>query len=580
MKRFLASALSLVLCCLCSWAQNSMDVGRFSAIENDLMARVTKPVRDTDEGKLCALIKVYTDIPGLEARPDALGIVQQEQHDGQLWLYVPYGARSISFSAPGYYPLMYKYPESINEGTVYELRLSGLANANGLAHTENTQLFVLTYSPENATIYVDDIEQQGEAGVFTAMMSKGDHTWKVEAPEYEEASGEAVLEDAPVREDVKLQPLFATFSIRTLPEDGFEVMVNDKLQGVTPFVSRHLDPGTYRVRVQKKDFYPVDTLLRLREGDKRALTIRLTSHADSLFYNRELGGRRFSFGVKAAYILPFVTAKGSGGFTGSALNYGIGTDAEKVNFGSQSGFAAGLQFDYKLVKNLYLVAGIDWRMVKYDSKFSHFVPEETYRSTNSQAYIGSNDLNFKESYTDMALEIPVMASYRFVMTKYSSVHLNLGPWFRYGLSSKMKVAGSNDMKGNIYAKSAGVIVKDKPVGTYEYNNTYSANIDMFGKKADITKVNAQGAENTEEYDLAAAPFKRFNAGLKLQAVYELRGFQLGAGYSLQLTNMADGKFWQSDRIPVLDGKLGANNMSGYSQRIHSLEISLAYMFRY
>lgn len=580
MKRFLTSALPLMLCCLWALGQDSFDVERFAAIEHDLMARVTKPVRDKDEGKLCALIKVYTDVPGLEARPDALGIVKEEQHDGQLWLYVPYGARSLSFSAPGYYPLMYKYPETIHEGTVYELRLASLANRNGLSHTENTQLFVLTYSPENAAITIDGIEQEGEAGVFTAMMSKGEHTWSVQAPEYEEVQGEALLEDSPVREDVKLQPLFATFSIRTLPDDGFEVVVNDKVQGITPYVSRHLDPGAYHVTVRKKDYYPVDTLLRLREGDRRALTLRLTSYSDSLFYNRQLGGRRFSFGIKASYILPFVTARGSGGFTGSAINYGFGDDTEKVRFSSQTGFAAGIIFDCRIVKNFYLVSGIDWRLVKYDNNFSHSVAEETLKSTNTQVWIGSNSLNFKERYTDMSIEIPLMASYRFVMSKYSSLHLNLGPWFRYGLSSKMKVTGANDMNGIVYTKVNGNVLTDTPVGTYSDNNTYSADIDLYGTRAAVTKTFASGRKNTETYRLGTAPFKRFNAGLKAQAVYELRGFQLGLGYSLQLTNMADSKYWKSDRIPLRDGKLGANNMSGYSQHIHSLEVSLAYMFRY
>ena len=60
-------------------AQKTMDVSKFTRLDNDLMARVTKPVRDKDEGKLCALIRVVTTLPDLEVRADALGIVQQEK---------------------------------------------------------------------------------------------------------------------------------------------------------------------------------------------------------------------------------------------------------------------------------------------------------------------------------------------------------------------------------------------------------------------------------------------------------------------------------------------------------------------
>jgi hypothetical protein len=53
------------------------------------------------------------------------------------------------------------------------------------------------------------------------MMSKGEHTYKVTADQYEEAEGTFELAESPVRDAVKLQPLFGTFQILTQPEDGF-----------------------------------------------------------------------------------------------------------------------------------------------------------------------------------------------------------------------------------------------------------------------------------------------------------------------------------------------------------------------
>ena len=55
-------------------AQKTMDVSGFTRLDDDLMARVTKPVRDTDQGKLCALIRIVTDLSDLEVRlmPSAL----------------------------------------------------------------------------------------------------------------------------------------------------------------------------------------------------------------------------------------------------------------------------------------------------------------------------------------------------------------------------------------------------------------------------------------------------------------------------------------------------------------------------
>ena len=78
-------------------AQKTMDVSKFTKLDNDLMARVTKPVRDKDEGKLCALIRVVTTLSDLEIRADALGIVQQEKHSGEYWISMPNLLKRVLF---------------------------------------------------------------------------------------------------------------------------------------------------------------------------------------------------------------------------------------------------------------------------------------------------------------------------------------------------------------------------------------------------------------------------------------------------------------------------------------------------
>ena len=392
------------------WAQKTMDVSKFTRMDNDLMARVTKPVRDKDQGKLCALIRVITTLTDLNVRADALGIVQQERHDGELWLYVPYGARSLSISHEGYFPLLYQYALPIEEGVVYELRLASYATpGEGATQQANTQMFVLTHSPDAATVYIDDMEVPTENGVFAAMMSKGEHTYKVEAEQYEEAEGTFDLSDQPLRETVKLQPLFGTFQLFTLPENDFDVFVNDRRVGVSPYKSGRMEPGRYRIRVEKKDYYPVDTLLRLREGDELQLTCKLTSFADSLFYNRELGGKRLSFGVNVGYLLPMVSSSSGGGFTGSPINYSFGNSTEDVSYTSQSGFTVGIMADYKLYKNFYLMAGLSYSQYKYRNTFDAPIENAIIQAVNNQAWVGNRTNSFKEDYTVGVIEIPILA---------------------------------------------------------------------------------------------------------------------------------------------------------------------------
>ena len=563
-------------------AQKTMDVSRFTKQENDLMARVTKPVRDKDEGKLCALIRVVTNLKGMEFRADALGIVQQEEHNGEYWLYVPYGARSLSFSCDGYFPLLYQYAQPIEEGVVYELRLNSYETTAGSSQNLTTQMFVLSHQPDEATVYIDDMEVPTEFGVFAAMMSRGDHKYKVTANQYEDAEGTFSLADQPVRETVKLQPLFGTFQLQTQPENGFSVSINGKVSGKTPFKSGHLDPGSYKIHVAKDKFYPKDTVIRLREGDALNLTTRLTSFTDSLFYNRILGGRNISFGVSAGYIFPFVKSSAGGDFTGSPINYSLTDARENVSYSSQSGFTVGVMADIRLYKNLYLTTGVNYAQIKYTNKFSEPINSATIYASEDFVWIGNVENSYEEKYTLRMLEIPVLASYRLVLTKYSSLHLNLGPYFTYGLSAKMKLSGSSVSSGDMYQRW-GMSLDPNPVNYFEnMANHVSGDFDLYGKEFKCTRVDegGVGVNSQEMYIRNESPYKKFNFGLKAGVTYELRGFQLGLNYSLQLSNMGKDGFWEGLRIPVINGQIGENAMSGYKHRIHSLEIKLGYVFRY
>lgn len=564
-------------------AQKTMDVSKFTRLDNDLMARVTKPVRDKDEGKLCALIRVVTNLTDLEIRADALGIVQQEKHSGELWLYVPYGARSLSFSHEGYFPLLYHYAETIEEGTVYELDLASFeTNSEAMQHNANTQLFVLTHSPEDATVYIDGVEVPSEYGVFAAMMSKGEHSYKVSANQYADAEGEFDLQDQTVRRTATLSPLFGSFQIFTLPDNGFNISVNGEKSGVSPYKSGKLDPGIYRVRIDKEKYYAVDTLIRIREGDDHNLTIKLTSREDSLFINRVMGGRNISFGLNVGYLFPSISSKSSGMFTGSPINYSLGDERENVNYSSQLGFTIGAIADIRLYKNFYLTTGLNYTLYKYSNNFDQTIPNAVVYADESQVYIGDIKNNYKEDYTFQMIEIPILASYRFVLTKKSCLHFNLGPYISYGLSAKMKVSGTSEANGDIYGRR-GLTINDNTSGSFKnYNTQLDGDFDLYSTVFDFKTISGigSGQRASERYTSSSSPYNKFNLGLKVGVAYELQGFLFSVGYNLQLTNMAQNGFWDGSRIPVINGQLAANNMSGYKHKISSIEFKLGYILRY
>lgn len=561
-------------------AQSTMDVSKFTRLDNDLTARVTKPVKDNDEGKLCALIRVITNLKDIDVRADALGIIKKEQHNGEIWLYVPYGARSLSFSHDGYFPLMYQYTDNIDEGVVYELRLKNYASGEAVAASSNTQMFVLSHNPDDASVFIDGMEMKTENGVFAAMMSKGKHTYKVEAQQYAPQEGEFELGSDVVRLDAKLRPLFGTFDLFTLPAEGFNVSINGKYVGTSPYKSGRLKPGDYRVHIVKEKFYPVDTLIRVREAESKRITCTLTSFSDSLFYNRQLGGRRLSFGITAGYAMPMISASSGGGFTGSAINYGKGNSEENADYKSGAGFTVGLLADLRLYKNLYLMSGVNYNYYKWSNEVSGVLYDQVVSSTASFINMGDQNFNFKENYTMHSIEIPLLLSYRFVLSKTGSLHINAGGYVTYGFSTKLKLAGSIDTSIRQFERegnSQGQLIRDD----LYMNSIVEANINMYKKQHMLTEIYKAGdMGNSDDYIYnAGTPFKHLNYGLKAGITYEIKGMQLGINYKLMLSNMANANFWESSRIPALLSK-GDNNMSGYKFKINTLEIKLGYILRY
>ena len=64
--------------------QGKINVASFQRMESDITARVTAPKRDQN-GEVCALIRIVTNVKDLMFEPDALGITARENKTGEIW---------------------------------------------------------------------------------------------------------------------------------------------------------------------------------------------------------------------------------------------------------------------------------------------------------------------------------------------------------------------------------------------------------------------------------------------------------------------------------------------------------------
>lgn len=323
--------------------------------------------------------------------------------------------------------------------------------------------------------------------------------------------------------------------------------------------------------------------INVKSGNK-ILPIHLRQMAKSILFSKRnvLAGRNISFGLSAGYLFPFVNSSSSGNYTGSVINYSLGNGEENVRYCSGSGFTMNAIVDFRVYRNWYIKTGIDFAYIKYENSFNADV-DRTFNKVLNTVYKGTFQNDFNESYEFGFINIPVMASHRFVFDDWNNVQVDFGPVVSFALSGKMSFEG-NSNSDNVYPHSVNNYNEIGPaIGnrTSEYTR-YTGEMNLFDTKVNCTTTSTVGGMSKDylnEYSAVAAPFKRVNLALRFGVVYECAGVQVGLVYTQMLTNMANRDFWDSRRLPLF-GKTSDVLMAGYKHMINTLEIKLGYVFRY
>lgn len=292
-----------------------------------------------------------------------------------------------------------------------------------------------------------------------------------------------------------------------------------------------------------------------------------------------VSGRNFSFGVSASYYVPFVKASAGGDYVGSVVDYSLGNSLENASYKSATGYSLGLFADLRIYKNIFLIFGANFTQIRYKNEFNqptiYTIPHTAYQYQRGQV-----ENSYKEDYTHTMIEVPILASYRFKLNNVSHVQLNFGPVLNFGLSSKMKLKGNTD-SDQMVLYDLNTNKSHEAEGYYVRHTGASANFNLYqpcvlwtesyttGNKSDVVHHN----------EFNESPLHRFNWGLRAGAAYEVAGLSFGVYYTLMLSNMANKGYWEDDkRWTVLNNSNQV--MTGYKQRIHTLEFKLAYTLRY
>lgn len=271
---------------------------KFSIIEDikpdplDMTAREEN--RNDGDGYAYAIIKVTSDVEDddLSKFNFHFGYIksEKEMHDGQLWIYVQRGAKTMDIRREGYKPILKHTFQTIKKGTTYTMKLS--------AQTPKVKQRVLQFkvepADENAIVKVrpensdSSYELWGtvdKTGSISRLLETGTYLYEVAADNYESSQGRVVLtanaNGDNFVENVKLTPNFGYLEIvNTHDIAGAEIYVNDKKVGIAPYRSERMECGDdYRLMISNGELYKTySSTFAITRGDTTKLSPKLESN--------------------------------------------------------------------------------------------------------------------------------------------------------------------------------------------------------------------------------------------------------------------------------------------------------------
>lgn len=251
MKRLLTLILSCLASTVFTMAQK-MDVVDFRLLETDLTANTHGTLKVDQNGETAALIKIQTPERGFTFDGGSLGIVATEEHDGEIWLYVPRRAMKLTIQHKDYGVMRdYVYPVTIQGGRTYEMFIDiGIG-----------RYVTITSQIARSTIYIDG-ENVGLAPIHNRYLSYGRHTVRAVKDRFEGESSFLITtsdENAIRLVSIEQSDMSAHFGdVTVMVDNKADIYYDNRLVGNGTWKTQ-LREGNYTVETRKADCEPART---------------------------------------------------------------------------------------------------------------------------------------------------------------------------------------------------------------------------------------------------------------------------------------------------------------------------------
>lgn len=425
MKRILTTILLGAFTVMMAEAQD-MKVIDFRLLDKDLTANTRGTLKTDQNGETAALIKIQTPEHGFSFDGGMQGIVTSEEHDGEIWVYVPRRAMKLIIQHKDYGVLRdFSYPVPIEGGKTYEM----------LIDIGTGRYATITSGVAKATIYIDG-DDCGLSPV-RKYLNYGRHTIKAVKDRFEGETTATITVNDETKNliHVDMQDMSHLYGDVTVTVDNrADIFYNGQNMGTGEWKTQ-LREGNYTIETRKADSEPAMTSFTVVARQQNSVKANApVPHTGWLHvYTRPRNVKSSPFDLSESVTLPVGTYQlefSRKGFVTQNREYTVRRNEttvdtvtlQRVTYVKPLAFYFGGAFTVRTLMGISGIVGVVYQ--RHDLQASY-----TFGLTESDAVYWNGDMNTATKYKMQS--IGVKYGYQFPLMRQLAITPQLGYYYNY-----------------------------------------------------------------------------------------------------------------------------------------------------
>lgn len=262
-------------------------VTSFIEDNGDVTARTTEGRKLDANGKPCALVKVHLLEAG--AKFSSMDLIEaSDLRVNQYWVYMAPGAKLLDIDVPGHHTLSLRFSDlnpqilSLNGETTYQLNIDTRTDG------PTTQYLEFYVTPAEALLEVDGTPWSLVRGHATRLVTFGNHTYRVTAPDHHTEEGSIAVYNADQRtsKQIALKPAYGWLDVNIGSEvEELTIYVDDKPIGHESVTHHQLSSGEHTLRVVSSLYAPYTQPFAVQDSLVTTIIPQLTADFADVTFN-------------------------------------------------------------------------------------------------------------------------------------------------------------------------------------------------------------------------------------------------------------------------------------------------------